>query len=432
VLSTRHFSINNYKGSTLTQQLVKNSLLTQERTWQRKGKELILSVVTEILYSKKSVLEMYLNQVPYGGTAYGVEAASQTYFGKHVQDISIAEAAYLAGLPEAPSVFSPFGTHPELGKERQREVLRKMREQKYITPEQEKTARAEELVFQKVSSNIKAPHFVFYIKNLLSQKYGEEIVETGGLKVKTSLDLSLQEYAQATVSAEITKLKNSNVTNGAALITNPTTGEILAMVGSVDYFEPRYGSVNITLQSLQPGSSIKPINYATGLIKGFSAATPFIDRKMCFGETYCPQNYDGKYRGVVQMRNALGNSLNIPAVKMLKANGVDAMIATASAMGISTFTDIDAYGLSLTLGSGNVYMTDMVTAYGVLANTGYRVDLHPILKVLDKNGRILEEYTPPPSAIFGKKVIPSGVAYIISHILMDNNARLDALALTLN
>lgn len=415
-------------GSTLTQQLVKTTLLTQDRTVQRKIKEILLSFATEILYSKDRILEMYLNQVPYGGTTYGVSSAARTHFGKDIKDVTLAQAAFLAGLPEAPSTFSPFGTHPELGKERQIEILRKMREQKYITPDDEKKAGAEELAFQKISSVIKAPHFVFYIKDLLIKKYGTEIVAQGGLNVKTSLDLDLQEYAQATVAAEIASVEKYHVSNGASLITNPATGEILAMVGSKDYFEPKFGSVNMTLAMLQPGSSIKPINYATGLAKGYTAATPFIDKAICFpGQPeYCPKNYDGKFRGVVQMRNALGSSLNIPAVEMLKLNGVESMIATASAMGISTFTDPARYGLSLTLGGGEVMMTDMATAFGVFANQGYRKDLHPILKITDREGKIIEEYKPNPSPIFGKKVMSSGIAYIISHMLMDNNARIDA------
>ncbi len=415
-------------GSTLTQQLVKNGLLNSERTIQRKIKEVILSFATETMYPKDKILEMYLNQVPYGGTSYGADAASRTYLGKSVKDIDLAEAAYLAGLPEAPSTFSPFGSHPELGKERQEETIIKMHNQEYITKAQMDQAMREPLHFQEITNPIKAPHFVFYIKDLLAKKYGQNIVEQGGLKVTTSLDLTLQDYAQETVASEVAKLTNYKVGNGAAVITNPVTGEILAMVGSKDYFDPKHGNVNITIASLQPGSSIKPINYAVGLMKGYTAATPFVDKQICFPnpghEQYCPQNYDGKFHGVVQMRFALGNSLNIPAVEMLKLNGLDAMIATASAMGITTLKDPSQYGLSLTLGGGQVTMLDMATAFGVLANQGYRVDLHPILKVTDSKGKILEEYSPPQSPIFGKRVLPSGVTYIITDILSDNNARL--------
>ncbi|MBI4079279.1 MAG: PBP1A family penicillin-binding protein [Candidatus Levybacteria bacterium] len=415
-------------GSTITQQLVKNSLLTPERTITRKIKEVMLAFVTELLYSKDQILEMYLNQVAYGGTAWGVEAAGQMYFGKPVERLTLAQSALIASLPEAPTTYSPFGSRPELAKKRQLLALAKMREQGYISKEQEEKAAKEGLGLKKVVNDIKAPHFVLYIRDILEQKYGHRLVEEGGLKVTTTLDLALQEYAQASVAAEIGKLKNQRVSNGASLVTNPATGEILAMIGSRDYFDKEIdGNVNVTLALRQPGSSIKPINYAVGLIKGYTAASPFADAKVCYpnisGKEYCPVNYDGKWHGVVQMRQALGNSINIPAVKMLKANSVEAMIATASAMGITTFKDPNRYGLSLTLGGGEVTMVDMAVAYGVFANQGYKIDLHPILKVVGRNGKLLEEYTPPKSPIFGKKVIPPQVAFIISHILMDNGAR---------
>ncbi len=417
-------------GSTLTQQLVKSSLLTQEQTIPRKIKEIILAFATEIIYSKKQILEMYLNQVPYGGTAYGIEAASQNYFGKHAKDLDLAQSALLAGLPQAPTEFSPFGAHPEEGKNRQIEVLKAMLDQKYITQPQEQKAEKEDLKYKKFTNDIQAPHFVLYIKYLLITKYGEKMVEEGGLKVVTSLDSTIQDYAQSAVASEVDKLPQYyHVSNGAALVTNPATGEILAMVGSKDYFDTEIdGNVNITTSLRQPGSSIKPINYAVGLLNKYNAATTFIDQPICFpnqgGKNYCPVNYDGKWHGLVQMRYTLGNSLNIPAVKMLKANGIDAMVATASAMGITTFTHPENYGLSLTLGGAEVKMVDMATAFGVFANSGYRIDLRPILKVTDKTGKVLEQYKPPLSPIFGKKVLPDGVSYIISDILADNGARL--------
>lgn len=415
-------------GSTITQQLVKNSLLTPEQTISRKVKEIILAFVVESIYSKDKILEMYLNQVPYGGTAYGVEAASRVYFNKPVEKLSLSESAFLAALPEAPSVYSPFGSRPELGKKRQLEALRKMREQGYITRKEEQMGAVQELKFSKIQNKIFAPHFVFYIKDLLVQKYGQRAVEQGGLNVITSLDLDIQNYAQASVSAEIDDIERYNVSNGAALVTNPATGEILAMVGSRNYFDTEIdGNVNVTISRRQPGSSIKPINYATGLAKGYTAATPFVDKQTCFpnpGRTpYCPVNYDGKFHGVAQMRFALANSYNIPAVKMLKLNGVEAMIATASAMGITTFDSPDRYGLSLTLGGGEILMTDMAQAFGVLANGGYKIPLAPILKVTDAKGNTLEEYKPPRSPIFGKKILDPGIAFIISQILSDNGAR---------
>jgi len=416
-------------GSTLTQQLVKTSLLTLDRTITRKIKEVILAFATEFLYSKNKILEMYLNQVPYGGTAYGIEAASQTYFGKKAKDLTLAEGALLAGLPEAPTTFSPFGSHPELAINRQKQVLKAMFEEGYITKKQKEEAENESLNYKRFSTSIKAPHFSLFVKDLLVKKYGERVVEEGGLKITTSLDLDIQEMAQATVAAEVEKIKNYRVSNGAAMVANPATGEILAMVGSKDYFDTEIdGNVNVALALRQPGSSIKPINYAAGLGNGYTAATPFIDQKTCFpnqgGKNYCPVNYDGKFHGIVSMRIALGSSLNIPAVKMLKANGIRTMIATASAMGITTFKNPDDYGLSLTLGGGEVTMYDMTQTFGVFANAGYKVNLHPILKVVDKNGKVLEEYQPLKSPIFGKKVLPEGVSFIISDILSDNNARL--------
>jgi 1A family penicillin-binding protein len=419
-------------GSTLTQQLVKNSLLSQERTIPRKVKEIILAFATEIIYSKNQILEMYLNQSPYGGTSYGVEAAAQSYFGKRAKDLNLAESALLAGLPQSPTRYSPFGSRPELAKNRQIEVLRAMEEEGYITKEEAKKAEKESLNYKRFANNIEAPHFVLYVKDLLIEKFGEKKVEEGGLKVTTSLDSDIQKKAEEAVFSQVNKLpKYYRVSNGAALVTNPKTGEILAMVGSKDYFDTSIdGNVNITTSLRQPGSSIKPINYAAGLGYKYSAATAFIDDKICFpnqgGLNYCPVNYDGKWHGIVQLRYALGNSLNIPAVKVLKVNTIDTMISTASAMGITTFTNPQNYGLSLTLGGAEVKMTDMATAFGVFANGGYKMDLHPIIKIVDKQGKTLEEFKPPTSSIFGKKVISEGVAFIISDILADNGARLMA------
>lgn len=428
-------------GSTLTQQLVKTSLLTPERTITRKIKEVVLSFVTEIIYPKDKILEMYLNQIPYGGTSWGIEAASEAYFGKKASKLDLAESALLAGLPEAPTTFSPFGAHPELGKQRQLLVLQQMQEQGYITKQQQQAAGIEKIKYQPFSDRIKAPYFVLYIKDLLINKYGQQMVEEGGLQVTTSLDLPLQNKAEATVAAQVNDLYNQHVGNGAALITNPGTGEILAMVGGKGYFEDSQpegcisgkncifeSNVNLTTSPRQPGSSIKPINYAVGLMNKYTAATPFVDGPVCYpnsaGPAYCPHNYDFGYHGLVQMRYALGNSFNIPAVKMLKLNTVEKMITTASAMGISKLKKASDYGLSLTLGGAETTMLDMATAYAVFANGGYRIDLHPILKVTDLNKKVLDEYHPPSSPFFAKKVLPAGVAFIISDMLSDNGARM--------
>jgi penicillin-binding protein 1C len=425
------FKKNLQGGSTITQQLVKTTLLTPERTIRRKIREAVLSSATELIYSKDEILEMYLNHIPYGGTAYGIEQAAKHYFNKNAKDLSLAEAALLVGLPAAPSRYSPFGANPELAKVRQKQVLTRMTEDKYITTEQADEAYQQELHYAPQTNNIKAPHFVLYIKDLLEEKYGSKLVEQGGLRVTTSLDLKLQEFSENTVASEVAKLTAMKVSNGSALITKPKTGEILAMVGSRNYFDSAIdGNVNLTTSLRQPGSSIKPINYAVGLLKGYTPATIFVDEPTCFAVAgqplYCPRNYDGKFHGPTEMRFALGNSYNLPAVKMLALNGVDSMIATASAMGITTWTDPSKLGLSLTLGGGEVKMTEMAVAFGVFANQGARIDLHPILKVTDYRGKIYEETdfeNHPPA---GPKVLPSEVTYLISHMLLDNNARVDA------
>lgn len=435
-------------GSTITQQLVKVTLLTPQRTLSRKIKEAILTIATEIFYKKDQILEMYLNHIPYGGTSYGIESASHTYFGKDAKQLTLAEAALLAGLPAAPSAYSPFGSHPERAKQRQAEVLRRMVEDKYITQTQADQAAKEPLNFATDSINIKAPHFVFYVKDLLSDEYSTQEIERGGLRVTTTLDLDIQEKAQASLSAEINKLTKLKVGNGAALVTNPKTGEILAMIGSRDYFDATHdGQVNVTIRQRQPGSSIKPLNYVTAFeTKKLTPGSMLLDIPTCFQVTgqppYCPKNYDGTFRGPVQERFALGNSLNIPAVKTLAVNTLPNFIATASAMGISTWTDLSRYGLSLTLGGGEVTMLDMATAYGTLANQGVRVDLHSILKVEDYTGKVLQTYDPGAAAstvdeltaanadpgafdssLNVQRVLHRAPSFLISHILLDNNAR---------
>lgn len=422
------FKKNLQGGSSITQQLVKTTLLTPERTIKRKIREAVLALTTEIIYTKDEILEMYLNHVPYGGTAYGIEQAARLYFNKSAKNLTLAEAALLAGLPQAPTRYSPFGPEPQSSLERQKQVLQRMLEDNHISRQQLETALNQKLAFAPQTQNILAPHFVLYIKQLLVDKYGQQLVEKGGLRVTTSLDLDIQKMAEEIVATETAKLENMSVSNAAALVTKPRTGEILAMVGSKDYFNIDIdGNVNITTSLRQPGSSIKPINYAVGLIKGHNPATMFLDVPTCFNipgqPLYCPKNYDFTFHGPTQMRFALGSSYNIPAVKMLAANGVDAMIATASAMGITTFNDPSRYGLSLTLGGGEVKMVDMAVAFGVFANQGLKIDLTPILKVETYQGEILEAIDLQNELPAGQKVIPPEVAYLISHILLDNNAR---------
>ena len=413
-------------GSTITQQLVKNALLEDpRRNLRRKIREALLTYGTEVFYSKDQILEMYLNQAPYGGTAWGIETASRNYFNKEAKNLTLAETALLAGLPASPTRFSPFGAHPELAKERQERVLQRMVEDKYITEEEKKKAVEEELKYAPATVGIKAPHFVLYVKELLVDQYGEKIVEQGGLKVQTTLDLDLQDFAQQTMATEIGKLKNLHITNGAALATNPKTGEILAMVGSKDYFDKGIdGNVNVTLRPRQPGSSIKPLNYALGLEKKIiTPVTVLNDVPTCFAvagqKLYCPVNYDGTFHGPTQVRFTLGNSYNIPAVKTLALNGLEDFVKKATEMGITTFKDPKNYGLSITLGGGEIKMADMATAFSSFANLGIRQDIWAIKKVEDPRGKILFE----KKQVEGPRVLPMGVAYLISHILLDNNAR---------
>lgn len=415
-------------GSTLTQQLVKNALLSPERTLRRKIREFALTLTVETIYTKDKILELYLNQIPYGSTAYGIGAASELYFGKPAKDLTLGEAALLAGLPAAPSYYSPFGARPELAKGRQEAVLRRMVEDRYITTEEMEAALTEELKFAKPEAPT-APHFALWVKQRLSEKYGEAVVEKGGLRVTTTLDLELQEFAQEAVATEVAKLKNQKVGNGAALVTRPETGEILAMVGSKDYFATdEDGNVNIIFAKRQPGSSIKPLNYALAIEdKKLTASTPLADIPTCFlvqgQRPYCPKNYDGSFRGATQVRFALGNSYNIPAVRTLAVNGLENFIEFAKRMGITTFNDPSQYGLSLTLGGGEVMPYDMARAFGVFANGGIKVEPTPFIKIEDWRGKVLEEIDREKE---GDRVLSQGTSFIISHILYDNNARTGA------
>ena len=431
-------------GSTITQQLVKNALLTREKTIKRKLKEVFLSVITEIIYSKEEILEMYLNYIPYGGTAVGIEAASQQYFDKSAKDLNLAEAALLAGLPQAPSKYSPFQSDQAAAKNRQAEVLRRMTEDDYITAAKAEEAKSTVLQYALSKTDIQAPHFVFYVRDKLIEEFGVEKVEKGGLRVTTSLDLTIQDAAQASLSAEVEKLKSYKVSNGASLVINPQTGEILSMIGSSNYFDFEHdGQVNVTLAERQPGSSIKPIMYATTFQeKILNPGTILVDAQTCFEvpgqKAYCPKNYDNTFRGPVTVRQALGNSLNIPAVKALNALGVENFINQARKMGITSWTDPSLYGLSLTLGGGEVRMIDLAQAFSVLANQGVKVPLNPILKIEDYKGNVLydanleqkkadltylTQYEDETDKGELTRVMDRAPAYLVSHIMQDNNAR---------
>lgn len=410
-------------GSTITQQLVKNTLLSPEKTILRKIKEIVLSVGVESSYTKDQILEMYLNEVSYGGTAYGIEEASLSYFGKDTRDLTLGEAAILAGLPKSPTLYSPFGQNPDQAFERQKEVLHLMVVNKFITKVQETEAMNQKLKFLPKKTEIKAPHFVMYVRQILVDKYGEDMVEKGGLEVTTSLDLNIQDLAEQVVSQEIDKIKNLHVGNGAALVMNPQTGEILGMVGSKNYFDTAGdGNVNVLTRLRQPGSSIKVVNYAYALGNDFTPATIINDSPTTYvtpgSPPYSPQNYDGKFVGNIPLRNALAESRNIPAVRVLVSYGVSKMVEQGQKMGITSWDDPSKFGLSLTLGGGAVKAIDLANVYGVLANYGKRMDFIPILTVKDYRGRILEKNIPN-----GEQILDPRIAFSLTDILKDNLAR---------
>lgn len=408
-------------GSTITQQLVKSALLTPERTIERKLKEILLAMWTEKLYTKNQILEMYLNQVPYGGSAYGIEEASKTYFKKPAKELTISEAAFLAGMPQAPSVYSPY-TNPKLAKSRRDEVLKRMYELGFITKDQKETANKEEITVTPLENTIRAPHFVFYVKSNLENQYGIQRVEEGGLNVVTTLDLDIQQEAEKIVTEELEKVAYLNISNAAVLVAKPETGEILAMVGSADYYAAPSGAFNVTTGFRQPGSSIKPVTYALALENGMTASSIIDDVPTAFGipgsAPYVPVNYDGRFHGRVPLRYALANSFNIPAVKLLQMEGVDNMISFSKKLGITTWNDSSRFGLSLTLGGGEVHMTDMATVYGTFANMGERVSVTGIKRIYDARNTTLFDYKPSK-----KRVVSEETSYILSDILSDNFAR---------
>jgi 1A family penicillin-binding protein len=383
-------------GSTITQQLVKNALLSSEKTFVRKLREVILAIQVEYTFSKDEILEMYLNEVSYGGTAYGIQEASKMYFNKNVEDLTMAESALLAGLPRSPSLYSPFGSKPQSAITRQKQVLHLMESNGFISETQRLSAENEKLAFAQNRIDIKAPHFVMMVKENLENRYGKELVEKGGLEVTTTLDYKIQLIAEKAIVEELDKLKNLNVSNAAAVVMDPRSGEILAMVGSKNYFDSQNdGFVNVTTSLRQPGSSIKPINYAYALSNGLTPATIISDTPITFNiagqPPYTPRNYDSKFRGDITIRSALAESRNIPAVKILSENGVGKMIELGKNMGITTWNNPDNYGLSLTLGGGEVKLIDLTKAYATLANYGKRPELLSIKQVKNYKGRVLEE-----------------------------------------
>jgi 1A family penicillin-binding protein len=410
-------------GSTITQQLVKRAFLTDERSWLRKVKELVLAVQVDSLYPKDQVLEMYLNQVYYGNQTYGVEAAALSYFGKHAKDLDLAEASILAGLVQAPSQYDPV-QNPRAALRRQADVLDAMVRLHAITSDQAKDARREaaEFTYRQQRTDIVAPHFAFYVKDQLQQRVNPDVLR-GGLKVVTTLDLDMQTQGQQIVAKRVRQLRGLIVNNGALVALDPKTGGILAMVGSADYYNQDIdGQVNVATAPRQPGSSFKPITYATAFAtKKWSPATTVVDQPITRPDPsaknglYRPQNYDQKFHGTVTLRSALANSYNIPAVLVQEAVGTKEVIKTARAMGITT--DLPEV-MSLTLGAGVVRLLDMTSAYGAFANNGQRVEPTPFLKITDREDHVIYELSPKP-----EQVIAPEVAYMVADVLSDTAAR---------
>ncbi len=434
----RAFVVNVVKGerikgtSTLTQQLVRNAILTTERTYTRKFKEVLMSLQIERVFTKDQILQMYLNEVPYGPTIYGIESAAHNYFGKPAKDLTLDEAALLAALPQAPDTYSPYGTgsrgdNRDRLVNRQRYILDLMAEQGFVKKEEAEEAKKVEtlkkLVPKKIA-NIEAPHFVMYVRSLLIDKYGQSAVERKGMKVITSLDWDKQKIAEEEVKKGVEERgKKYNFMNASLVSLDPKTGQILAMVGSKDFFDSEHdGQVNVSLRPRQPGSSFKPIVYAAGFIKGYTPDTILWDVNTTFKtdlKDYEPKNYDFKEHGPLTVRASLAGSLNIPAVKMLYLVGVGRVLDFAEQLGYTTFGDRSRFGLSLVLGGGEVKLLEHANAYASFAAEGAQHPITSILKVEDSSGKTLEEFKDPET----KQVMDRNVALQISSILSDNNAR---------
>lgn len=423
-------------GSTITQQLIKKALLGDERTISRKIKEAVLAIEIERKFTKDQIFWMYLNQIPYGSNAYGIEAASKTFFGKSASNLSLAEAATLASLPKAPSYYSPFGNHINELIGVKNSVLARMKTLGYISDNAYQEALKEKLEFKSSIESIQAPHFVMMVKEYLATKYGETAVENGGLKIITTLDSNLQEIAEETVSkyAKINKEKYK-ATNASLVSIDPKTGNLLALVGSKDYFNVAdEGNFNVAIANRQPGSAFKPFAYATALSKGYPDDTAIFDLKTEFNpncnpdssetkdryglDCYHPQNYDGRYRGPVTFRQSLAQSLNVPSVKVLYLAGINDTMDLAEKMGITTLGNKSRFGLSLVLGGAEVKLVDLVSAYGVFANEGIQNPWYFIQRIESANGQVLEEKENKP-----ERVLDPQTARLINNMLSDNSAR---------
>lgn len=425
-------------GSTITQQLVKNTLLTQKKTYTRKIKEWVLAVKIDKSMPKDKILEYYLNEAPYGGTIYGIEAAANTFFNKRASELTLAEAAYLAAIPQSPTTLSPYGKYKNRLETRKNLVLDRMYKLGFITKEERAGAKSAVVTFvPRATAGIRAPHFVFFVKDYLEERYGEGMVENEGLKVITTIDAALQEKAEQFVKeGALQNERDWGGENAALVAIDSKTGQILSMVGSRDYFDENVdGNFNVAIAKRQPGSSFKPFVYATAFNEGFTQHTVLFDVPTEFQTTcdasgkarpgynqedcYMPQNYDGKFRGPMSLRDALAQSINVPAVKLLYLAGTKDSIKTAEAMGVTTLTDPDRYGLTLVIGGGEVTLLDITSAYSVFANSGVRNDSTGILRIEDQYGSVLEEWQPEP-----REVLPKNTALTISDILSDNAARI--------
>lgn len=408
-------------GSTLTQQLVKNAILSNEKTLTRKVKELVLSIELERRYSKDEILQIYFNEIPYGSTYYGIEAASQNFFHKSANELTLAQAATLAALPKAPTTYL---NNPDRLLARRNYILGEMKDLEFITPAQEAEALGEDTTLEPRLTNIKAPHFVLYVKELLEEKYGRRVVEEGGLKVVTSLNDDYQQIAEEEVKKHVeAKGEALKFKNAALVAIDPKSGHILSMVGSKDFFDEEIdGQVNVTTRLRQPGSSFKPIVYTKAFEMGYTPNTVVWDVLTNFPTVtgvYTPHNYDDQERGPVRLRDALQLSLNVPAVKMAYMVGVENALDFATALGYSSFGDHSAFGLSIVLGGGEVKLLEHTSVYGIFANEGVRMEPSAILRVEEADGNVLEEWKPSK----GKRVVDANVARTLTHVLSDNAAR---------
>ncbi len=421
-------------GSTITQQVVKNTLLTNKKSVARKLHEWVLAIKLDRSYSKEQILEAYLNNIPYGGTLYGVEAASEAYFGKTAKDLSAAEAAYLAAMIQAPTYFSPNGTHKTELAARKDLVLERMRTLGFISEALYEEAKSEAVAFNPAGQNaVTAPHFVFYILNQLEEKYGPTAL-VSGLKVTTTLDADLETKAESIVNSyALENEKRFRASNAALVAIDPPTGQILAMVGSRDFFDTKIdGQYNASLGLRQPGSTMKPFIYSRALLNGYTRDTVVFDVPTQFSTSckasdvsnskapcYAPVNFDNIFRGPMTFETALAQSINIPAIKVLYLVGIQNAINFAKTFGLSTLGDPNQYGLTLVLGGGEVRLLDLVGAYSVFANDGVKNAPVGILEVEDSIGNIIEQYEGQPS-----RVLPENIARDMSAMLSDAPARL--------